>query len=69
MMPAIHSTVIHERLYQVTVKYYLIEEDGVSLPAANAVIDQPPPGKVGFYFYYFEAGLRVPPLGVFQFSY
>ncbi|CAI9297458.1 unnamed protein product [Lactuca saligna] len=45
MMLVVHSTVSHEQLDQVTVKYQLVNEDDSILPVANVVIDRPSPGK------------------------
>lgn len=36
------------------------DEDGIVLPHSTIVIDRPSLGKIGFYLYYFEDGLRVP---------
>lgn len=60
MMAVVDSTIGHEWFDRVIVKYHIVKEDGVVLPTMNAVIDHPPQGKVGFYLYYFEAGLQVP---------
>lgn len=56
-----HSTVTNEHLDQIFVMYDLIKEDGVILPNSTTLIDHPLLGKIGFYLYLFEDGLRVPP--------
>lgn len=61
----VRSSVTHERLDKISLKHYLIEEDGVVLPGSITVIDHHPPSKVGFYLYYFEVGLHVPPSSFF----
>lgn len=65
MLPVVHSTVSHELLDQVSVKYHLVDEDGDILLSTNVIINRPLPGKVGFYLYYFEVGLHVPTLAFF----
>ncbi|CAI9279672.1 unnamed protein product [Lactuca saligna] len=45
VMPTVHSTVNHEWLDQVTIKYHLVEEDDAIFPATNTVIDRSPPSK------------------------
>lgn len=61
MMLVLISTITHERLDHISSKYHLIKEDGVVLPSTTVVIARPPTGMIGFYPYYFEVGLRVPP--------
>lgn len=61
IIPTLKLTVTHEHLDQIAMKYHHVEEDGVVIPGVNAIIDRPPSGKIDFYLYYFEVGLRVPP--------
>lgn len=57
----VRSSVTRERLDKISLKHYLIEEDGVALPGSITIIDHHPPSKIGFYLYYFEVGLHAPP--------
>lgn len=59
IMHALTSTVTHERIDQIAMKYHLVKEVGFIIPAATMVIYHPPPGKIVFYLYYFEVGLCI----------
>lgn len=60
IMPSLTLIVTHERMYHISLKYHLIKEDGIVLPSATAIINRPPSGRIVFYLYYLEDGLRVP---------
>lgn len=61
VMHALALTVTHECLDQVALRYHPVEEDNPDFPGATTTIDRPPSGKIGFYLYYFEAGMCLPP--------
>lgn len=61
VIPVVYFLVSRECLDQVSAKYHLIDGDGSTLPGPDAVIDRPPLGKVGFYLYKFDVGLRMHP--------
>lgn len=65
IMLVVHSSITYEHLDQISTKYHLVEEDGAVFPGSTTVIDRPPSSIVGFYLYYFEVGLRVPPCSFF----
>lgn len=65
-MLVLHSIIIHDWLAKVFEKYNLFKEDGVEIPSSRANIDRLPLGKIGFYVYYFLAGLSVPPSAFFR---
>lgn len=61
----VYSSVTHERLDQISMKYHLVEEDRAVLLGPTMVTDRLPSCKVGFYLYEFEDGLHVPPSSFF----
>ncbi|CAI9274609.1 unnamed protein product [Lactuca saligna] len=54
LMYAVHSSVTHECLEQISTKYHLVDKYRVVLLGPTMVIDHLPTSKVGFYLYYFE---------------
>lgn len=56
IMFAVHSSVTHECLDHISIKYHIVDEDGVILPGPTMLIDHLPASKVDFYLYYFEVG-------------
>lgn len=67
IIPALQSTVAHERREQISLNYNLVEEDRSVLPNSTSIIDFPPSGMIGFYIYYFKVALHVPASPFFGF--
>ncbi|CAI9302285.1 unnamed protein product [Lactuca saligna] len=60
MMLVVHSTASHEWLDQVTVKYHLVEEDGVVLHDVNVITNRPPPGKLNASCFHYRNEFHLP---------
>lgn len=65
ILHVVYSSVTHEGLIHISTKYHLLKDVEATFPGTSTVIDRPPLSKVGFYLYYFEVGLHVPPSSCF----